>query len=124
MSAPPDDPTLEQVANQPEVQVAVQQLRGNGVAVSAFQDFAAEYGGPDPTPNMETAKDAPTLEQLPKQPEIQEAGQKLAENGFETSPFQDFAAEYSGPPNMENAKEQAKQMPPPKDVSFDPEPDR
>ena len=53
MSNPPDDHKIEEVANQPDVKAASQQLRDSGVAT--FQDFITDYG-PDQTPNMEAAQ--------------------------------------------------------------------
>ena len=101
MSNPPDDHKIEEVANQPDVKAASQQLRDSGVAVSSFQDFVSDYG-PDPTPNMG----------IVNQPDVKAASQQLRDSGAAT--FQDFITDY-GPdqtPNMEAAQQQVDRMAP------------
>jgi hypothetical protein len=118
MSVPPNDPKLEELVNQPDVQAAGQQLKDSGVTVSSFQDFISQYE-PDPTPNMGIAN----------QPEVQAAGQQLRDSGVST--FQDFITDSGSDqtPNMEAAQQQVDRIPPDQqlrnlDVKLDqPEPD-
>ncbi len=118
MNVPPDDQKLAELANQPDVQAAGQQLKDSGVTVSSFQDFIGDYKA-DTTPNMGIAN----------QSEVEVAGQQLRDSGVTT--FQDFITDYKADPtpNMEVAKQQVDRIPSDQqlrnlDVKLDqPEPD-